>query len=111
MTEYCVVYITAGSLEQAQQLADALVQENLAACVNRVGPVHSTYRWMGQICNDEEYLLIIKTRQKCLPELTQRVQALHSYEVPEIIALPILGGLTAYLDWIQAQTEEPAENE
>lgn len=107
MTEYCVVYITTATLEQAQELANMLVEEKLAACVNRLGPLHSTYRWEGELCQESEYLLIAKTRQACVPELTQRVKALHSYQVPEIIALPILGGLTAYLDWIQSQTESP----
>lgn len=110
MTEYCVVYITAANLEQAQELANVLVEEQLAACVNRLGPVHSTYRWQGELCQDSEYLLIAKTRQARLPELTQRIKELHSYEVPAIIALPILGGLTTYLDWVQSQTEEISPN-
>jgi periplasmic divalent cation tolerance protein len=110
VTEFCVVYITVGSLEQAEQLAQALVKENLAACVNRVGPIHSTYRWQGEICQDNEYLLIAKTRQTHVQALSSRVQELHSYDVPEIIALPIVSGLPAYLDWIQGQTEEPNQN-
>jgi periplasmic divalent cation tolerance protein len=105
-TDYCVVYLTAASLEQAQLLADTLVQEQLAACVNRVGPVHSTYLWQGELCQDQEYLLIVKTRQMRLSALTARVQALHSYEVPEVIALPIVGGLDLYLKWIGSQTPD-----
>lgn len=102
--DYCVVYLTAASLEQAQQLADALVQERLAACVNRVGPVHSTYIWQDELCQDQEYLLIVKTRQALLPALTARVQALHSYDVPEVIALPLVAGLETYLNWMGTQT-------
>ncbi len=105
-TEYCVVYLTAASLEQAQLLADTLVQEQLAACVNRLGPVHSTYLWQGELCQDQEYLLIVKTRQTRLSALTARVRVLHSYEVPEVIALPIIGGLDLYLKWIGSQTQE-----
>ena len=107
MTEYCVVYLTVASEAEAETLANALVDEQLAACVNRVGPVQSTYRWQGQRCHDQEYLLIVKTRQSRLPELTQRVQALHSYDLPEVIALPILGGLAPYLTWIHDQTPDP----
>ncbi|MGE3724806.1 MAG: divalent-cation tolerance protein CutA [Candidatus Sericytochromatia bacterium] len=104
--DYCVVYVTAASLEQAQLLADSLVQERLAACVNRVGPIHSTYLWQGELCQDQEYLLIVKTRQTLLTALTARVRALHSYEVPEVIALPIVGGFEPYLKWLGSQTQE-----
>jgi len=103
---YCVVYISVDSESAAATLAQALVQDRLAACVQSVGPVRSTYLWQGELKQDNEYLLIAKTRQARLEALTARVKALHSYDVPEIIALPIIGGLPAYLDWVQHETQE-----
>lgn len=106
-TELCVVYVTVPDLTAAQQISRALVAEKLAACVSQLGPLHSTYAWQGQIESAEEVLLIIKTRQTCLQALQARVKQLHSYEVPELIALPIVGGLPDYLKWIHTETKEP----
>jgi periplasmic divalent cation tolerance protein len=100
-----VVYITAGSAEEAATLARTLVAERLAACVNRV-PVESVYRWQGQIEEAPEVLLIVKTRRASLDALAARVQALHSYTVPEMIALPIVAGWPPYLDWLAAESAE-----
>jgi periplasmic divalent cation tolerance protein len=100
-----VVYITAGSSEEAAMLARALVTERLAACVNRVA-VESTYRWQGQIEEAPEVLLIVKTRRACLDALAAPVQALHSYTVPEMIALPIVAGWPPYLQWLAAESAE-----
>lgn len=101
-----LVYITTDSEATADALAAALVQERLAACVNRIGPIRSTYVWQGELQQESEYLLMVKTQQQRLPALQQRVQELHSYEVPEIIAVPIAEGLPAYLHWIVSQTQE-----
>jgi uncharacterized protein involved in tolerance to divalent cations len=79
------------------------VEERLAACVNRVGPVRSVYRWQGQIEQNDEELLIIKTKRALFERLKTRVQELHSYSVPEIIALPILEGSEPYLKWLKEQ--------
>lgn len=102
----CVVYITTDSEQAADQLAAALVQEKLAACVNRIGPIQSTYIWQGQLQQDAEYLLMVKTHPDRLAALQQRVQELHTYDLPEIIAVPVVAGLPAYLDWINTQTQE-----
>lgn len=88
----------------AAAIAGALVQERLAACVNRLPGVRSTYRWEGRVEESGEVLLLIKTTQDRLDELIARVQALHPYELPELIAVPAQGGLAPYLDWVVEQT-------
>ena len=103
MDEFLVVYVTVGSPEEGERLAHALVEERLAACVNRVGPVRSVYRWQGRIEQNDEELLIIKTKRALFERLKTRVQELHSYSVPEIIALPILEGSEPYLKWLKEQ--------
>jgi len=84
-------------------LANALVEERLAACVNRLGPVQSTYWWQGQVERGEEQLLVIKTREDLFDRLKAKVQELHSYTVPEVIALPILKGSASYLHWMDEE--------
>lgn len=110
MSEQLVVLIMAGSQEEAEHLAHSLVAEMLAACVNVVPGVTSVYRWEGEIQRDQEWLLIVKTQREVLDNLVQRVQALHSYEVPEIIALPLVGGSEAYLRWLSAQVHDGSHN-
>lgn len=104
MSAHIVVLITTGSLEEGREIARTLVQERLAACVNIVSPIHSVYRWEGELNDDQEVLLIAKTATGMLEELAGRVKQLHSYAVPEIIALPILAGSDDYLRWIDAET-------
>jgi periplasmic divalent cation tolerance protein len=104
MGPFLVVYVTVGSVEEGEKLATALVEERLAACVNRVGPIRSTYRWEGKLEHSDEELLIIKTRSDLFDQLKNRVQALHSYSVPEIIALPIVDGSEGYLRWLGEET-------
>lgn len=100
------VLITAPVQETGEQIANALLAQKLAACVNIIPQVKSLFTWQGQTCTDTEVLLIVKTRADLLEErLIPAVQAIHPYEVPEIIALPILGGLKSYLDWIDQSTE------
>jgi len=96
--EYVVMLCTAPSSE-AEALAGRLVEEKLAACVN-VTAVRSHFFWEGQVCQESEDLLIIKTRRILAPEVTRRIRDLHSYQVPEIIVLPIVGGYQPYLSWI-----------
>lgn len=103
MTDLIVVLMTAGSLEEADRIAQALVAEMLAACVNVVPGITSVYRWQGEVQRDQEWLLIAKSCQDVLDALTRRVQALHSYDVPEIIALPVTGGSQAYLRWLTSE--------
>ena len=104
MEELVVVFVTAGSPGEGDRLARALVQERLAACVNRVAPVQSVYRWEGNLEQSEEQLLIIKTQRSLFPALEKRVRELHSYTVPEIVALPIIEGSQDYLRWLVEQT-------
>lgn len=103
MNEFIVVYVTVGSSDEGDRLAHVLVEERLAACVNRIRPVQSIYRWQGRVEQSEEELLIIKTKRDLFDRLRTRVQELHSYSVPEIIALPILDGSESYLKWLEGQ--------
>lgn len=98
-----MVYVTVGSPAEGERIARALVEDRLAACVNRVPGVQSAYRWQGKVEQSAEELLIIKTSSKLFERLKQRVQELHSYSVPEIIALPILEGSESYLNWLREQ--------
>jgi len=97
-----LVLVTVPSRAAGEAIADALVGEALAACVNLVGPIRSVYRWQGELCRDDEHLLLIKTTPDGYAALEARVRALHSYDNPEVIALPIARGADAYLEWIAA---------
>ncbi len=92
----------------AMLIAEALVAERLAACVNRIPGIASTYRWRGQIQHDTENLLVIKTTRDRFEALRERILALHPYELPEVIAVDIAAGHTPYLDWIAAQSAPDA---
>lgn len=100
MSEPLLVLITAGSQEEAESIANALVAERLAACVNLVPGITSVYRWQGEVQRDQEWLLVVKSRRDVLDDLVQRVKELHSYDLPETIALPLVGGSAPYLDWL-----------
>ncbi len=102
--ENIVVYITAPSEDAAAVIARALVEQKLAACVNIVRNIRSIYSWQGKIEDDAEVLMIAKTQQKHFDALSEKVTELHSYDVPEIIAIPILKGSADYLQWIKAST-------
>jgi len=102
LPEFVVVLCTAPPGE-AEAIAKALVDARLAACVNVTG-VQSCYRWEGTIRDEPERLLVIKTQYQLLDPLIARIKGLHSYETPEIIAIPIIGGYTPYLDWIREET-------
>jgi periplasmic divalent cation tolerance protein len=102
---YLVVFITASSYEEARKIADALVAQRKAACVNIVPRVNSLFRWKGKIEEAEESLLVVKTRTKLFPDVVRTVEEIHSYDVPEIIALPIVEGNPDYLQWINEETE------
>ncbi len=103
MQEWLVVLMTAGSQEEADRIANTLVAEMLAACVNVLPGVTSVYRWEGEVQRDQEWLLVAKSTRDVLDDLVRRVQAIHSYDLPEIIALPIVGGSEAYLRWLDAE--------
>jgi periplasmic divalent cation tolerance protein len=97
-----VVLCTVPDTATGGRIADALVSERLAACVNRLPGIASTYRWKGAIQHDTECLLVIKTTRERFEPLRDRIAALHPYEVPEIIALAVEAGAAAYLDWVEA---------
>jgi periplasmic divalent cation tolerance protein len=94
--------MAAGSEEEAGRIAELLVKENKAACVNIVPGVESFFRWKGKIVSARESLLLVKTRASLLSEIISLVKEAHSYEVPEIIALPIIGGSEEYLKWLDS---------
>ncbi|MBM4430099.1 MAG: divalent-cation tolerance protein CutA [Chloroflexi bacterium] len=104
MSTHVVVFVTAGSAEEGEKIARALVDERLVACVNMLSPIRSVYRWQGQVQEDHEVLLIAKTRSTSFEQLATRVKQLHSYQVPEIIAVPIVAGAQDYMHWIDEQT-------
>lgn len=106
--EPLVVLVTASSPEEAARVAHALVDEKLAACVNVVPGLRSIYRWQGRVEHAEEVLLIIKTGRHVLTALTERVRALHSYTVPEVIALPVVVGAAPYLEWLAGEVRAEA---
>jgi len=101
-----VIFVTAGSEKEAHKIADLLLTKRKAACVNIVPKVESSFWWRGKLDSARESLIIIKTKASLLPEIVDLVKAGHSYEVPEIIALPIIGGNEDYLKWIDDEAKE-----
>ncbi len=104
MEEALVVLVTCPDRGAAEGLAGALVQEHLVACGNVLGEVSSFFFWDGEVQSDSEHLLILKTTEDRFEEVKERIQELHSYDVPEIIALPVARGNREYLDWIEETT-------
>ena len=100
-----VVFMTASNGEEATRLADLLIGANLAACIQILQEIESVYRWQGKIERQSEVLLIAKTTTAKFAELEREVRALHSYETPEIVAVPIVAGSNPYLDWLNASVE------
>ena len=105
-TSQVVVLITTATEEEAHRIAEMLLNQRKVACVNIVPRVDSLFRWQGKLDSAQESLLIIKTRASLLPEIIEMVKKAHSYELPEIIALPIVGGNEDYLKWIDSEVEE-----
>ena len=105
MSANVVVLITASSTEEGHSIARVLVDERLAACVNVIPTVDSIYRWQGHVQHDQEVLLMAKTSAAALEQLAKRVKQLHSYDTPEIIALPIVAAARDYLHWIDDETQ------
>lgn len=104
MTDYVVILVIAGSEAEAEKIAKTIVEERLAACVNIVSPLRSIYRWEDKVADEREWLLLIKTRADGFSAVADRVKALHSYHVPEVIALPIVAGAEGYLRWLGDET-------
>jgi len=103
--EAIVVYITAPNEDEAARIAKALVEERLAGCVNIVKGIRSIYSWEGKTQDDQEVLMITKTQRYLFGPLMDRVRELHSYTVPEVIALPVIEGSEDYLNWLKEVTE------
>ncbi len=106
VSDHAVCLITAPSKEIAEKIAFALVEQKLAACCSIIPGVTSIYTWEGKTEKGKEVQLIVKTRSELFPQLMASVKALHSYQVPEIIMLPITAGLPAYLDWIDQSVKK-----
>lgn len=105
MTEFIQISTTTENQEQAQAIATALVERRLAACVQVSGPVQSVYRWQGAVERADEWLCTVKTRAALFPQVEAAIRELHSYECPEIIAVPIVAGSEAYLKWLGEQLQ------
>lgn len=105
-TDKIVVLITASSENEASRIAELLLDNRKAACVNIVPRVDSRFWWQGKLDSAQESLLLVKTRASMLPQVIKLVKGAHSYSVPEIIALPIIGGSEDYLNWVDAEVKE-----
>ena len=99
-----MILVTASSEEEAKKIAFSLVEKRVAACVNLIKDIESIYRWKGKISDEKEVLILIKTRKKLYKSVEEEIKKLHSYEVPEIIALPIISGSKDYLYWMDSET-------
>jgi periplasmic divalent cation tolerance protein len=110
VTDLCLVLSTTASAEEGRGIGRRLVEERLAACVNVVPSVRSIYVWQGELQEADEAVLLIKTRRDRYPDLARRIQELHSYSVPEIIAVPIDSGAPAYVAWLR-ETVAPGGGE
>lgn len=108
MTGKLVILVTCGNAREADRIARALVEERLAACVNiHQAAVRSVYRWKGKVERARQILLVVKTSSRLFPRLRRRVKELHSYQTPEILALPVAAGSRDYLAWIEESLERP----
>jgi len=102
MAEYVQVLTTAGSAEEAERIGTTLLEQRLAACVQTLGPVTSRYRWQGKLEEASEWQCLAKTEARLYEEVEAAIRAVHSYEEPEILAIPVLAGSRGYLEWVSA---------
>ncbi|CAB1058089.1 hypothetical protein D1BOALGB6SA_2845 [Olavius sp. associated proteobacterium Delta 1] len=100
-----IIYMTAGSREEARKIGKELVITRLAACVNILDNMNSFYMWQGEVQDDSEIVLIAKTTEDRVPQLVEKVKSLHSYECPCIVSIPVSGGNQAFLDWIAEEVK------
>ncbi len=107
MTDKVIVFSTCASREEGKRIARGLVEERLAACVNIIDGIVSIYRWQGKVHEGDEVMLVVKSRRDLLGRLQERLASLHSYEVPEAIAIPVVDGLPAYLEWLERELDPP----
>jgi periplasmic divalent cation tolerance protein len=103
MTDAVIILCTCGKEGEALAIANALIEARLAACVNLLPPIQSIYRWQGEVEIAQEVLLIIKTTQERFPAVRDRIAQLHTYDTPEIIAIPVMNGSDKYLAWLREQ--------
>jgi len=101
---HAILYVTAPTVKEAEAIAGKLVEEKLAACANVSGGMRSFFRWEDKLQNDDEVSFILKTKKSLIAKATERIQELHSYDCPCVIALPIIGGSEAFLQWIDEET-------
>ncbi len=109
MTDKIIVLSTCASQQEAEKIAKLLVESRLAACVNILPGIRSVYHWQGKIQDEAEILLLIKSRRPLFEQLQKTLASVHSYEVPEIIAIPIVEGALSYLQWLSRETGGPDE--
>jgi periplasmic divalent cation tolerance protein len=107
MAEYVQVLTTVGSEEEAERIGTMLLERRLAACVQTIGPIVSRYRWRGELEREQEWQCLAKTEARLYEEVATAIRAAHSYEEPEILAIPVLSGSRGYLDWISANVGAP----
>jgi periplasmic divalent cation tolerance protein len=98
--KYVIIFVTAPSEKIASQIGKMIISKKLAACVNIIPEIRSLYRWKNKICNDKEFLIIIKSSAKRFNELAVKIQKMHPYEIPEIISIPITKGSNSYMKWL-----------
>ncbi|MFQ5696443.1 MAG: divalent-cation tolerance protein CutA [Terriglobia bacterium] len=109
MTDKIVILSTCGSEQEARRIASALVEERLAACVNVVASIRSLYRWEGKVQDDREALLLIKTTRLLFDSVRRAIERLHSYQVPEVVCLPVIDGAPNYLNWLSESVQSVPE--
>ena len=103
MTGYIQVLTATGGKDDAERIAAILIDERLAACVQVLGPMASTYRWRGEVETSQEWLCVVKSREDLYGEVEKSIRAVHPYEEPEILALPVLAGSASYLGWLDGE--------
>lgn len=106
MSDAIQVFTTVGDKAEAQRIARGLVERRLAACVQVLGPIHSSYWWQGEVETAEEYLCLIKADRRIYDELEAAIKDVHSYDTPEILAMPVVDGNADYLQWLQAELKQ-----
>ena len=107
MTDKIVIFSACESRQEAEKIALSLVERHLAACVNLIPGVESIYRWRGAVERSKEFLLVIKSSRELLPDLQAELARMHSYEIPEVVALSIVDGAEAYLSWMDRELRLP----
>ncbi len=104
---FIIVMVTVGSKEEAEKISQQLLREKLVACANIIGPVTSHFHWLGKIDCADEFLVLLKSRMDLFEALSEKIKILHSYQVPEILALPVVAGSKDYLTWFGDSLKKP----